>query len=434
MRTPLREQVDRATTLARHNGMWWWNRRLRIADWCFALFTLPFSGLAMLAGVGGGLGVLSALFGVYGRFMDSLPSMWWILLGGFLAFVAPAILASLTMLWRRSAPRWLLLAGLSLLVLYGNPIPLMVGLYSYPVYFSDRKVLTGWFALGCLAVASVFNSAVISFVMTATFILVLPTIAGLWIGTRRELVERLRERAERLEREQHMMAEQAITAERTRIAREMHDVVAHRVSLMVLHAGGLEVSSVDERTERAAGLIRTTGREALTELRGILGVLREEEGQAAPTAPQPVLADVAGLVAQWRGAGMDVECEHAGEGGESPLAVQRTAFRVVQEALTNAAKHATGARVRVWLRHGVDRLEVEVANGPVPGVVPPSPRSGYGLTGLRERVALAGGEISAGPCPDGGWRLRAILPGEGTTESASHDALEPQDRGRGHQG
>ncbi|MEU3309533.1 ATP-binding protein, partial [Nocardiopsis sp. NPDC006832] len=199
-------------------------------------------------------------------------------------------------------------------------------------------------------------------------------------------------------------------------------------------AGGLEVSSVDERTERAAGLIRTTGREALTELRGILGVLREEEGQAAPTAPQPVLADVAGLVAQWRGAGMDVECEHTGGRGESPLAVQRTAFRVVQEALTNAAKHATGARVRVWLHHGVDRLEVEVANGPVPGVVDPAPRSGFGLTGLRERVALAGGEISAGPCPDGGWRLRAMLPGEGTTESASHDALEPQDRGRGHQG
>ncbi|MEU3306458.1 sensor histidine kinase, partial [Nocardiopsis sp. NPDC006832] len=207
MRTPLREQVDRAKTLARRNGMWWWNRRLRIADWCFALFTLPFSGLAMLAGVGGGLGVLSALFGVYGRFMDSLPSMWWTLLGGVLAFVVPGVLASLTMLWRRSAPRWLLLTGLLMLALYGNPIPLMVGLYSYPAHFNDRKVLTGWFALGCLAVASVFNSAVISFVMTATFILVLPTIAGLWIGTRRELVERLRERAERLEREQHMMAE-----------------------------------------------------------------------------------------------------------------------------------------------------------------------------------------------------------------------------------
>uniref|UniRef100_UPI000ABA6EF9 sensor histidine kinase n=1 Tax=Nocardiopsis listeri TaxID=53440 RepID=UPI000ABA6EF9 len=222
------------------------------------------------------------------------------------------------------------------------------------------------------------------------------TIAGLWIGTRRELVERLRERAERLEREQHMMAEQAITAERTRIAREMHDVVAHRVSLMVLHAGGLEVSSIDERTERAAGLIRTTGREALTELRGILGVLREEEGQAAPTAPQPVLADVEGLVAQWRGAGMDVVCEHDGERGVLPLGVQRTAFRVVQEALTNAAKHATGARVRVGLCYGVGRLEVEVSNGPVPGVVHSPPRSGYGLTGLRERVALAGGEVSAG--------------------------------------
>ena len=426
--------MDRAAKLARHNGMWWWDRRLRIADWCFALFSLPFSGLAMLAGVGGGLGALSALFGVYGALMDSLPGMWWVLLSTFLVFGLPTILASVAMLWRRSAPKWLLLTGLLLLVLYGNPFPLMVGLYSYPAYFSDRKILTGWFALGCLAVASVFNTAVLAFVMTAMTILVLPTIAGLWIGTRRELIERLRERAERLEREQHLRAERAITAERTRIAREMHDVVAHRVSLMVLHAGGLEVSSVDERTERAAGLIRTTGREALAELRGILGVLREEEGEAAPTAPQPVLADLEGLVAQWRGAGMEVVCERSGEGGVLPLAVQRTGFRVVQEALTNAAKHATGARVRVGLCFGVDRLEVEVANGPVPGVVRPAPRSGYGLTGLRERVALAGGAVSAGPCPDGGWRLRAILPGEETAESASYDALETENRGRGHRG
>ncbi|WP_235005915.1 histidine kinase, partial [Nocardiopsis sp. JB363] len=241
MRTRLREQVDRAAALARHNGQWWWNRRLRIADWCFALFTLPFSGVAMLAGLGGGLGAFSVLLGVYVESMDSTGDAWWILLTGFFVLLISGILASLTMLWRRSRPKWLMLAGLLLLVLYGNPIPLMVGLYSYPAYFNDRRLLTGWFALSCLAVASVFNTAVISYVMTVMTILVLPTIAGLWIGTRRELVERLRERAERLEREQHMMAEQAITAERTRIAREMHDVVAHRVSLMVLHAGGLEV-------------------------------------------------------------------------------------------------------------------------------------------------------------------------------------------------
>src|SRR5699024_5740819 len=104
--------------------------------------------------------------------------------------------------------------------------------------------------------------------------------------TRRQLIDRLHERAERLEREQHLMAEQAITAERTRIAREMHDVVAHRVSLMVLHAGGLEVSSTDERAAETAGVIRTTGREALAELRNILGVLRDETTEAAPTAPQ----------------------------------------------------------------------------------------------------------------------------------------------------
>ncbi|WP_017581122.1 sensor histidine kinase [Nocardiopsis valliformis] len=407
MRTWLNDRLTGLRDLLQHNGTWWWERRLRIADWFYAIFTLPLTGLGMLAGLGANLGSITFLFPVESRLLEN---QWIILLWGFLVFVVPGVLASATMLWRRTAPKWLMLTGLALLFLYGNPVPLMVGLYSYPAHFSERKPLVGWFALGCLGVAVPFSPTVFAFVMSAILFLVVPTIAGLWIGTRRQLIDRLQERAERLEREQHMMAEQAIGAERTRIAREMHDVVAHRVSLMVLHAGGLEVSATEPRTVEAAGLIRTTGREALAELRGILGVLRDDGTDAAPTAPQPVLDDLERLINEWRGAGMRVDREETGTVRPLPTAVQRTAFRIVQEGLTNAAKHATGAAVQVWLHHGEDRLEVEVVNDPVTGPVHAPPRSGYGLTGLRERVVLAGGELSAGACPDGGWRMRAILP------------------------
>ncbi|WP_191271579.1 sensor histidine kinase [Nocardiopsis terrae] len=399
--------------------MWWWDRRLRIADWCYAVFTLPFSGLMMLAGTSSGLGLLSPpLTGVIGLLSNALVALPAV----FVLFVVPGTLASVAMLWRRSKPKWLMLAGVLLMALYANPIPLMVGLYSYPAHFSDRRPLTGWFVLGLLATSVTYNHTPVSFVVLSVLYLVVPVIAGLWIGTRRQLIDRLQERAERLEREQHMMADQAISAERTRIAREMHDVVAHRVSLMVLHAGGLEVSAADERTAQAAGLIRTTGREALAELRGILGVLRDDGTDAAPTAPQPVLDDLERLIAEWRGAGMEVSREETGPRRPLPPAVQRTAFRVVQEGLTNAAKHATGAAVRVWLHHGPNRLEVEVVNEPGNGPAHAPPRSGYGLTGLRERVVLAGGELSAGVCPDGGWRMRAILP---VGEEGPDTAAEP---------
>ncbi|MBB5491057.1 sensor histidine kinase [Nocardiopsis exhalans] len=416
MKMWVRDRLRDFGVLLSHNWHWWWDRRLRVADWCYAVFTLPFSGLMMVAGTGAASGLLTgpiaAVMGLFSNALVALPLV-------FLLFVVPGVLGSAAMLWRRSEPKWLMVTGALMMALYANPIPLMVGLYSYPAHFSERKPLVSWFVLGLLTTGIIYHQTPVAFVVLSVFYLVLPVIAGLWIGTRRQLIDRLKERAERLEREQHMMAEQAIGAERTRIAREMHDVVAHRVSLMVLHAGGLEVSATEPRTVEAAGLIRTTGREALAELRGILGVLRDDGTDTAPTAPQPVLDDLERLINEWRGAGMRVDREETGTVGPLPTAVQRTAFRIVQEGLTNAAKHATGAAVQVWLHYGEDRLEVEVVNDPVTGPVHAPPRSGYGLTGLRERVVLAGGELSAGACPDGGWRMRAILPvGEEGPEEA----------------
>ncbi|WP_306369359.1 sensor histidine kinase [Nocardiopsis sp. CC223A] len=397
-------------SLERRRGRWWWERRLVFADWFYALVPLPFSAMFQLSSASTeSIGLLSGAF-VFLLNGLAAVNVLTAVLAGFAVYVAPVLWAAAMVLLRRIDPRWLLVTSFVLLLLFGNFVPAAIALYSYAVYFSDRRVLVAWLVALSLAVTGAYQAVFLGYFFLIIGFLVMPTVMGLWVGTRRQLIDRLHERAERLEREQHLLADQAITAERTRIAREMHDVVAHRVSLMVLHAGGLEVSSEDPRTIETAGVIRTTGREALTELRGILGVLREE-GAAAPTAPQPVLSDLDRLVREWRAAGMEIERTGTGEERPVPGPVQRTVYRIVQEGLTNAAKHAQGARVTVLLHHAPGRLEVEVANGPAPaGTGVPAPRSGFGLAGLRERVVLAGGELTAGVCPDGGWRLRAIVP------------------------
>ncbi|MER7498542.1 histidine kinase [Nonomuraea pusilla] len=171
---------------------------------------------------------------------------------------------------------------------------------------------------------------------------VLPLVAGLWVGARRQVLAGLRERAARLEREQAARAGQARAQERTRIAREMHDVVAHRVSLIVLHTGALEVSVPDERTAAEIASIRAAGREALANLREVLGVLRAQESPDGH-APPPSLADLDRLLGQSRSAGLRVRRRDEGDPRPVPEAAQRAAYRVVQEALTNVHKHVGDA-------------------------------------------------------------------------------------------
>jgi signal transduction histidine kinase len=241
---------------------------------------------------------------------------------------------------------------------------------------------------------------------------------GLFVRAQRDLVGSLRERAERLESEQRLKVEQAREAERLRIAREMHDVLAHRVSLLSLHAGALEFrpDAPAEEVAEAAGVIRATARAALEELRDIIGVLRDGGEQAAPEPPQPTLAQVPGLIDESRAAGMHVRGRiEAPEAEALPAALGRTAYRVVQEGLTNARKHAPGAAVDVAIEVDNGRLVVGVvtrrpvgvrvgaASGPLPG-------AGTGLVGLAERVALAGGELEHGPDAAGDFVLRARLP------------------------
>lgn len=178
---------------------------------------------------------------------------------------------------------------------------------------------------------------------------------------------------------------------------------------MVLHAGGLEVSASDKRTAEVAELIRTTGREALSELREILGVLRN--GETAPTSPQPDLDDLKDLINSAVAAGVHVDFTTTGTPRPLNAQGERTAYGWCQEALTNVVKHAPGAEVDVRVDYGRTTLTVTVINGPAKMEnATPVPGSGYGLIGLRERLALMGGTFVAGPLADGGWWVRAIIP------------------------
>jgi signal transduction histidine kinase len=260
---------------------------------------------------------------------------------------------------------------------------------------------------------------------------------GLFIHYRRQLVLSLRDRAERAETEAHLRAEQAQQRVRDEIAREMHDVLGHRLSLLSVHAGALEFrpDAPADEVARAATVIRENAHQALQDLREVIGVLRApteaspaeveavRTGSAPPgrasapvgELPQPTLADVQQLVAESGRAGMLVSLRDE-TGGQVPGLTGRTAYRVVQEALTNARKHAPGAEVHVHLAGSAGTgLTAEVRNTAPPGTAPPAaatsdPRAGQGLAGLAERVALASGRLEHGPTADGGWCLSVWLP------------------------
>ncbi|MEU1387168.1 MULTISPECIES: histidine kinase [unclassified Nonomuraea] len=187
----------------------------------------------------------------------------------------------------------------------------------------------------------------------------------------------------------------------------MHDVVAHRVSLMVLHAGALEVNAPDARTAEAAALIGGVGREALTNLREVLGVLRSPD---PVRGPQPTLADLDRLLDQSRALGIVVNRHDEGRPRPLPPTAERTAYRVVQEALTNVHKHAGDAETDVYVRYRPAELEVLVRNGSSAVADGDLPGSGWGLVGLRERVELAGGRLAAGPRDEGGFQVLAGIP------------------------
>ncbi|MGW5719437.1 sensor histidine kinase [Amycolatopsis sp. NPDC003865] len=247
-----------------------------------------------------------------------------------------------------------------------------------------------------------------------------PAAVVLYLDARRQLLQELRDRAERAERETHLLAEQARFEERRRLAAEMHDVLTHGLSLMVLHAGALGISSKEPAVRKAAEEIRARGAMALDELRDLVGVLNtttadvsERMASPSPSAPAQPAPDPATLVAESVAAGIPVELDVEGERSQMSPTIARTVHRIVQEALTNARKHAAGAEIRVKLRYRRDGVGIRVVNtrpSRQPDEVLAGSGSGLGLSSLRHRVELVGGTLQAGPTPDGGFRIAADLP------------------------
>ena len=241
---------------------------------------------------------------------------------------------------------------------------------------------------------------------------------GMFVRARRQSVH---ERARRIESEQELRVAQVRQSERNRIAREMHDVLAHRLSLLSLHAGALELrpGAAPEEVARAAAVIRDSACQALEDLREVIGMLRADcvavdRTDPAPERPQPTLVDLPDLVDQSRRAGMRVVlgCQ-VDEPAAAPTAVGRSAYRIVQEGLTNARKHARGAEVSVAIRGAAgDGLTIEIRNPCPAGTACAAaiPGSGSGLIGLTERASLAGGRLEHGPTAAGDFRLWAWLP------------------------
>ncbi|XKK58890.1 histidine kinase [Streptomyces sp. ARC32] len=423
-------------------GPWWWDRR---------------RGAVLDVG----LGVVSALEcaaeGVPFARDAGIPTAAGVLFG---------LLAGSVLVVRRKWPIAVVLVALAITPAEMGFLMGVVGLYTLAASELPRRIigaLAGMTFLGTLVVTFVrlgqdmtrdglelgdwflpFASIATSLGMTAP-----PLLLGLYVGQRRRLMESLRERADSLERELQLLAERAEERaewargeERTRIAREMHDVVAHRVSLMVVHAAALQaVARKDpEKAVKNAALVGDMGRQALTELREMLGVLRSggdgaraerasvplaAVGVAAAAAASraaeggdassdgPCLSELDELIGQSEAAGMAVDLSVEGEVRGYAAEVESTAFRVVQEALTNVHKHAAGAKTYVRLAHRVSEIAMQVENEPPPelsGEAARLPSGGNGLVGMKERVAALGGVFVSGPTDAGGFRVSAVIP------------------------
>jgi signal transduction histidine kinase len=236
---------------------------------------------------------------------------------------------------------------------------------------------------------------------------------GLYVGSRRASFEALRGRADRLHRERELLAERAVAEERLRIAQELHDVVAHNVSLIVVQAQALGATVPDDRVGAATDTIADLGRQAMTEMHRTLKLLRANEEKAAGREPQPGLADLEGLLERARAAGLPVDLAIEGEPRPLSQGVDLSAYRILQEALTNVFKHAGRAPTTVTLGYRADALELTVTDMGDARITAMAP-GGHGLVGMRERAALFGGTLTAAPRNGHGFEVHAVLPyGEG---------------------
>ena len=338
-------------------------------------------------------------------------------------WVAPLILVpSAALLWRRARPLLMIIGVWVPVALHAQLTgdggegayllwPGWVSLYALAAYSTRRQLRTGLaVAVVCLAVHDLNDP--INWrswegawdVIWWDLVLFVPALVGGVVAGARRAGTLAAEKA-LVETE----ARAAVADERARIARELHDVVTHHVNLVVLQAMAADgVAGRDDPVRQHLQVIERSGREALTEMRRLLGVLREDDAER-PLAPQPGVEDVGTLVGSARDAGLSVDLAVSGTPRRLPAGLALTVYRIVQEALTNAARHATGSRVGVRLRYEPDAVDVAVVDdGGRPGDA--SPGGGRGLLGMRERVAVFAGTLETGPSPGGGFAVHARLP------------------------
>ncbi|MCZ4122514.1 sensor histidine kinase [Streptomyces sp. H39-S7] len=340
----------------------------------------------------------------------------------------------LPLVWRRRAPLAVfgVLAAVAFLQwLAGAPLPadvaLLIALYTVAAHSTRRRTLLAFavLELGTLLAAltwATHGRTTQSFIALSAMVIAAAVI-GVNMRTRRAYLAALEDRAGRLERERDQRAQLAVAGERARIAREMHDIVTHNLSVMVALADGA-VFAQERHPEKAAAAMRQvsgTGRQAITDMRRFLGVLRADEPDAL-RHPMPGIAQLEPLAEQVRAAGLPTRLSVAGDPAVANAAAQLTVYRLVQEALTNTLKHApAGTRADVRVRCSPVSVRVDVTDDG-PATTTPTPPSGHGIAGMRERAAAYGGQLDAGPRPEGGWRVSAVL-----TLIPDQDEDAPQD-------
>ncbi|GGN25579.1 sensor histidine kinase [Streptomyces fuscichromogenes] len=330
-------------------------------------------------------------------------------------------LLTLPLVWRRRAPLGAFLAMSAVAFVQWclnlrtpTDMTLLIALYTVAAHASKRHT---WLAVGVLETGALLASVrwstperVVESFVGLSAMAVAASVIGMNMRSRRAHLAFLEERAVRLERERDQQSQLAVAGERARIAREMHDIVTHNLSVMVALADGA-VFAQELHPERATAAMRqvsTTGRQAITDMRRFLGVLRADEPDAL-RHPMPGIAQLEPLADQVRAAGLPTRLDVSGDPSAVPVPAQLTVYRLVQEALTNTLKHTPpGTRAEVRVRCAAQHVTVRITDdGPVAEL--PDRTGGQGLHGMRERAAVYGGEFEAGPRHDGGWQVRAVL-------------------------
>ncbi len=329
-----------------------------------------------------------------------------------------ALACTVPLAWRRTYPAAAVLVGTATWCLHTDGFIVLGYVAAFLLFYSlgahdadDRRVIAVCaFALVTGAIGTTQSHPVLYEYVTTVFIVVGPTLVGRLVRRQREQAERLRDLTDHLERERERTAHLAVDEERARIARELHDVVAHGLSVIAIQSDAAEAALDKDPALARAPLhaIRASAGEALGDMRRLLGVLREDQDGNELT-PQPGLAQLDALIERARGAGVKVEVHEEGEPRDLPASLDLSAYRILQEALTNVRKHARGAPAAVRLEWEPAQLRLQVEDRG-PGANGTAPGDGHGLVGMHERVKVHGGELRTGTRDEGGFEVHATLP------------------------